>query len=115
MAVGGYGNDTVNGAAGADTLEGGSGNDHFAFTDLTHSTTGAADVVWDFKAVGATETDKIVLTGLGITGIGAGATEFTITNTGIYKVITHNSSTFQINLLGYYAAGTDIIAADFVF
>ncbi len=108
---GGYGNDTIEAGAENDTMEGGSGNDVFVFSDLTHSTN---DIITDFKHGG--DADKIDLTGLGITGIGAGASEITIQYNGDqYTSISHNSSTFEIFLLGYYEVGVDISAADFIF
>ena len=59
--------------------------------------------------------DKIVLTGLGITGIGAGASELSITYATEYTVLSHNSSTFQIKLGGYYELGVEFSATDFTF
>lgn len=111
---GGYADDTLVGGAGQDTLDGGSGNDVFDFDALTESTNANPDVIADFKH--GDDADKIDLTGLGATGIGAGAGELTIQwNGGLYTEITLNGTSFQINLLGYYESGVDITAADFIF
>ena len=111
---GGYADDSLNGNAGVDTLEGGSGNDIFIFNNLTDSTDTNTDVIIDFKH--GDDTDQIDLTGLGITGIGSGASEITIQYHGDqYTAISHNSSSFEIFLQGYYELGVDISASDFIF
>ena len=56
------------GDAGWDTMTGGSGTDLFDFGDLTYSTDSARDIITDFA-----NGDIIDFTGLGFTGIQAGA------------------------------------------
>ena len=110
---GGYGTDTINGGAGEDTLEGSTGGDIFRFTNLTHSTSAAGDVINDF--LHNADADKIDLTGLGITGFGGGAAELTVSYSNQFTLISHNASTFQVKLLGYYEFGVDFFATDFIF
>lgn len=65
---GGSGNDLLSGGDGSDTLTGGAGADLFVFSDLTGAG-GGSDVITDFVR----GTDRIDLSGLGLTFIGATA------------------------------------------
>ena len=94
-------------------MEGSTGLDRFTFTALTDSTTVNADVITDFLA--NAEADKIVLTGLGFTGIGAGATELAVSYVNEFTVLTNAATNFQIKLLGYYELGVEMNATDFTF
>jgi|GEM_PF-3011661 len=109
--VAGGGSDVLNGEAGADSITGGSGVDYFVFTDLTHSTDTARDIITDFVR----GTDKIDLTGLGFTGItsgsGSGAT-LGYSIVGGNTIIVDDDSDFSIQLTGSFATLT---ASDFIF
>jgi len=106
----GTGSDIIYGGAGTDSMTGGSGVDYFVFTDLTHSTDTARDIITDFVH----NTDKIDLTGLGFTGIasgtGSGATlGFSVV--GGNTIIVDDDSDFSIQLTGNIA----LTASDFIF
>jgi Ca2+-binding RTX toxin-like protein len=62
---GGDGNDTIDGGEGKDTLSGGEGADSFRFSLLADSPDAMTDMIADF----VTGVDKIILTGLGFTGL----------------------------------------------
>jgi len=108
--IGGAGNDSLSGGAFEDLLNGGAGQDTlsgapiapdiFVFTSLADSTSTASDIITDYRI----NEDVIALDGLGITGVGVGATEVTITDDGSNTFITHNSSTFHITLNGVFSA-----------
>lgn len=67
------GNDTIIGGYGKETMAGAAGNDNFVFYDPTESRAAGPDLIQDLNAG-----DKIVL--YGFTAIGAGATELTVTH-----------------------------------
>ncbi len=115
---GGEGSDTITGdkdddiiigGAGADILSGGKDNDVFVFENLTDSQTGAFDVIKDFD----TDDDLINLTGLGFTGIAAGAaigTDLGFTfNSGL--TLIKGAGSFELALEGNYT----LDATDFIF
>lgn len=109
--IGGAGDDRITGNGGADVLTGGAGLDNFVYTSVLDSGTGAAsDLINSFTQ---TE-DKIVLTGLGFTGIQAGAGAGTVlgftSNAGITTIV-NAANTFAINLSGTIP----LVAGDFTF
>ena len=104
------GNDTLTGGAGLDSLTGGAGADTFVFTALTDSTTAAPDQILDF----AQGQDHIDLTGMGFTGIHAGAasgTELGFASSAGVTTISNTAGTFAIALTGTYT----LAASDFIF
>jgi len=107
--IGGSGNDTINGGADADTLSGDNDDDVFIVADLTHSTTTASDLIEDYTI----DDDYILLSDAGLTGIGAGASEVTITDNGSQTFIDHNSSSFRVTLDGVYTTSNlDLLFGD---
>ncbi|MCO6490875.1 MAG: hypothetical protein J5I98_20825 [Phaeodactylibacter sp.] len=96
------GDDLIDGGAGADTLYGDGGADIFVFSDLTHSTDSAQDIIEDFVQ----GEDLIDLTAFSFTSI----SDFTISNVSGDTVVDDNSSTFSFKLDGSYTlADTDFI------
>lgn len=108
---GGNGNDLLSGGAGMDILTGGNGSDMFVFSSLDHSTNGAADTITDFGK----GNDHIDLTGLGFTGIQAGAADGDVLG---YTVIDGNTVIEADNSdFSFLLTGDDITLTndDFVF
>ena len=83
---GGDGNDYIYGAGGGDTLTGGAGKDVFVFS-LASVRSGAADTITDFQS----GTDRIDLTGLGVTSASIGGS-------GANTTITANTSAGSFTL-----------------
>jgi len=88
------GNDIIDGGAGLDTLSGNAGDDIFVFSDLTHSTDSAQDIIEDF----AQGEDLIDLTAFSFTSI----SDFTVSEITGQTVVNDNSSTFSFKLDGSY-------------
>jgi Ca2+-binding RTX toxin-like protein len=108
---GGNGNDLLYGGTGIDILTGGNGSDIFVFSSLDHSTSGAADTITDFGK----GNDHIDLTGLGFTGIQAGAANGDVLG---YTVIDGNTVIEADNSdFSFLLTGDDITLTndDFVF
>jgi Ca2+-binding RTX toxin-like protein len=106
---GGNDNDSLTGGDGADELEGGAGADLFLYDALSHSTSAERDVITDFTR----GEDKIGLFGLGFTGIGTGAGEVEILESGGNTTISaaDGGTDFEIALTGV----TGLDASDIIF
>lgn len=97
--LGGDGDDTLTGHSGADTLTGGSGDDVYLYTALADSTTSMRDTITGWES----GQDLIDLSGLGFTGIAAGAPSGTVlgyAHVSGNTVITATGSDFSIALTG---------------
>ncbi len=92
------GSDFIYGGAGEDAITTGAGEDYIVFEDATESVLGAEDVITDFDAA----SDVIYLSGMGVTGIGVGANDVTISNDGVDTFIDHNSNNFRIIINGVH-------------
>lgn len=107
---GNWGNDTITGSAGADTLTGGLDADTFRYNSVADSTDTARDVITDFTHL----VDRINLSGLGFTGIQAGAASGTVLGYTIvngHTIIDAANSDFSIDLNG----NITLTDGDFIF
>ena len=122
--AGGADNDILTGAGGRDTMTGNGGSDVFRFTDKLDSyrnaSTGVSsiDLITDFTP----GTDRIDVSALGYTGLGAGNDGSTLTaslssdgtKTYIKDLVADEAGNrFQIALQGNHL--TELSAADFIF
>lgn len=106
----GSGVDTLQGGEGKDTLTGGANNDIFVYTARSHSVGANKDTITDFVHAA----DLIDLSGLGFTGIQAGAGSGTIlgyTTAGGITTIQSATADFAIALTG----NITLTAVDFDF
>jgi serralysin len=95
----GRGVDTLQGGEGKDTLTGGANNDFFVYTARSHSVGTNKDTITDFVHAA----DVIDLSGLGFTGIQAGAASGTIlgyTASGGITTLQSATADFAIALTG---------------
>ncbi len=107
--IGNTGIDTIGGGTGADTLTGSGGVDTFKYFGIGDSTTTETDLITDFN----NGVDKIDLSGLGFTGITAGAASGTTlgySQSGGITTITDGNN-FIITLTG----NINLVNTDFVF
>jgi Ca2+-binding RTX toxin-like protein len=104
--LGGLGNDTIIGGAGADTLNGSDGVDIFIYNATAESTRTARDTITGFTR----GTDKIILTGLGLTGMD---TDGGTTEAGELRLsngsLISDQIDFAINLSGITPLAGDIV------
>lgn len=113
------GNDTLDGGAGVDKLTGDTGSDVFLFSNVAHSVYSTPDRVMDFTQ----GTDLIDLSGLGFTGIQAGAGTSTVlgyvfSDATDRTYITNATNTFRITLENTQVSpgiGITLTSADFDF
>jgi len=89
--LGDTGNDILEGGGGYDYLTGGEGADIFVFSNLSHSTTSARDIITDYLD----GTDKIK-----VTGLAASVAEFSITQSGGNTFVTDLDSSFSFQING---------------
>jgi len=94
--VGGVGVDTIDGGGDADVIYGRAEADIFVFSNSADSTAAAMDSIRDFGD-GA---DIIDLSALGLTGIGAGVGEVTLSQSTGSTFVTANDFDFVIELAG---------------